>query len=556
MERKIPQNLYLPSSQPPEHHLPHPYRHPLLSETFTHNPLFQNSDISIESAFSNLTISPDFRSHGQMPSSLGPPPTHDGVSSPNSNSFTTFFGENQQPAFRAWAHSSNNGGANGPSFLGAHQDLHVGPKRTEFYGSGPFFAAGDHPLKSMYHQRRDFSDAAPRGCEFRYLHGKQLLSRKADFGFPISPSPEQGNFPLPSSFEGHQLRTFCSPRASVYNKQHLGQWQQELTVENLRGKIVPLARDQLWSDILKLKLEEGMDEREIETVLSEVMEFLYELMKNQFGSQFFEKLFVFCNEEQRTRIIFALTKFPFKLINVCVNSNGAKAMNTLLEKLTSSQQISLVMSALSPAAIALANDPSGQHVLIYCVKHFSGEYNEHLLNEIADNCLKLATNRSGCCVLQSCVENHHGEARERLISVIIANAVHLAGDPFGNYVVQHLLGLRIPEVAADLYKRFQGYFASLSCNKYASNVVEKILFHSGEMFAASITMELLTSPYAAKLLVDPFGNFVIQSALKNSKGHAHDALRNLIQVNTASMQSNLYGRKILEYLEKSRQRNA
>ncbi|KZV54546.1 pumilio8, chloroplastic [Dorcoceras hygrometricum] len=260
-----------------------------------------------------------------------------------------------------------------------------------------------------------------------------------------------------------------------------------------------------------------MDDREIEILLSEVMEFLFELMKNQFGSQFFEKLFVFCNEEQRTRIILALTKFPFKLINVCVNSNGAKAMSTLLEKLTTPQQISLVMSALSPAAIALANDSSGQHVIIYCVKHFSGEYNEHLLNEIADNCLKLATNRSGCCVLQSCVENHHGEARDRLLREIIANAVHLAGDPFGNYVVQHLLGMRIPEVAENLYKRFQGYFASLSCNKYASNVVEKILFHSGEVLAASITMELLTSPYATKLLVDPFGNFVIQSALKNSK---------------------------------------
>ncbi|XP_075483428.1 pumilio homolog 12-like isoform X2 [Primulina tabacum] len=299
-----------------------------------------------------------------------------------------------------------------------------------------------------------------------------------------------------------------------------------------------------------------MNELEIETVLSKVMEFLYELMKNQSGSQFFEKLFVFCNEEQRTRIILALTKFPLKLVNVCINSYGAKAMNTILEKLTEPQQISLLMSALSPAAIALANDPSGQHVIIYCVKHFSGEYNEHLLNDIADNCLKLATNRSGCCVLQSCVENHHGEARDRLISEIIVNAVHLAGDPFGNYVVQHLLGMRIPDVAADLYKRFLGYFASLSCNKYASNVVEKFLFHSGQMHAASITMELLTSPYATKLLVDPFGNFVIQSALKNSKGHAHDALRKLIQMNAASMRSNLYGRKILEYLEKRKQHNA
>lgn len=72
------------------------------------------------------------------------------------------------------------------------------------------------------------------------------------------------------------------------------------------------------------------------------------------------------------------------------------------------------------------------------------------------------------------------------------------------------------EVTKYLLKRFQGGFVSLSCNKYASNVVEKLL-QSGEEISGAIIMELLRSSNASMLLVDPFGNFVIQTALSASR---------------------------------------
>lgn len=87
---------------------------------------------------------------------------------------------------------------------------------------------------------------------------------------------------------------------------------------------------------------------------------------------------------------------------------------------------------------------------------------------------------------------------------------------YRNYVVQHLLGLRMQEVTKYLLQRFQGRFLHLSCNKYASNVVEKML-ESGEECCTTILLELLSNPNASMLLLDPFGNFVIQSALSSSK---------------------------------------
>lgn len=49
-------------------------------------------------------------------------------------------------------------------------------------------------------------------------------------------------------------------------------------------------------------------------------------------------------------------------------------MQKLLDNLSTPQQRSLILSAITPVAVALANDQSGQHVIQYCVKTFSIEY--------------------------------------------------------------------------------------------------------------------------------------------------------------------------------------
>lgn len=86
-----------------------------------------------------------------------------------------------------------------------------------------------------------------------------------------------------------------------------------------------------------------------------------------------------------------------------------------------------------------------------------------------------------------------------------------------NYVVQHLLGMNFPEATAEIMRQFRGRFVSLSCNKFASNVVEKFLVLSGENISTVIILELLQN--ASMLFLDPYGNFVIQKALSVSQVH-------------------------------------
>lgn len=86
-----------------------------------------------------------------------------------------------------------------------------------------------------------------------------------------------------------------------------------------------------------------------------------------------------------------------------------------------------------------------------------------------------------------------------------------------NYVVQHILKLKLPEITEKLLAQFEGSYMALSCNKYGSNVVECCLLTTRKEQSTQIIMELLRNPHSSMLLVDPFGNFVIQKALSVSQ---------------------------------------
>lgn len=86
-----------------------------------------------------------------------------------------------------------------------------------------------------------------------------------------------------------------------------------------------------------------------------------------------------------------------------------------------------------------------------------------------------------------------------------------------NYVVQYILDLKIPLATANLVSQFEGKYVQLSVQKFSSNVVEKCLKTFGEDDRATIIIELLSVSHFDQLLQDPYANYVIRSAIENSK---------------------------------------
>ncbi|KAL6008147.1 Pumilio 12 [Asimina triloba] len=162
------------------------------------------------------------------------------------------------------------------------------------------------------------------------------------------------------------------------------------------------------------------------------------------------------------------------------------------------------------------------------------------------HCAELATDRHGCCVLQKCLQHLDGGQKHRLMSEITSNALSLSQDPFGNYVVQFIIDQGVQWATADVLDQLEGSYGHLSMQKYSSNVVEKCLKSAGPDHLAGIIQELINSPQLGEILQDPFGNYVVQSALNESEGAAiRVALVESIRPHVPALRSSPFGKKVL-----------
>ncbi|KAL3614264.1 hypothetical protein CASFOL_042338 [Castilleja foliolosa] len=314
------------------------------------------------------------------------------------------------------------------------------------------------------------------------------------------------------------------------------------SLSELRGKIALAAKDQMGCRFLLKKLEEE-DINDINLIFSELKDNICDLMVNQFGNYIVQKLFSLCDGEQRNQLLCLLINDERGFEDICTNSHGTRAVQKLLEHLTTPEQRTHVVQVLRRIALALINNINGQHVIVHYLKYFTSEEKKHILNIVVDNCQVIARDKSGCCVLQQCLSD--GEMRDRLLPLVTSDAHRLSEDPYGNYVVQFILGLKIDHVTKAIMGRLSGNFVWLSMNKYASNVVEKILKQSEGDEALIIVKELITGDKFLRVLQDPYGNYVAQSALTASRGPVQRAMCSLVFDNYPYLHSHPHGKRVL-----------
>ncbi|XP_022741112.1 putative pumilio homolog 7, chloroplastic [Durio zibethinus] len=288
------------------------------------------------------------------------------------------------------------------------------------------------------------------------------------------------------------------------------------------GSIYYMAKDQNGCRFLQSIFEEGSC-LDVQIIFNEIIDNIVELMMDPFGNYLVQKLMDVCSEEQRLQIVLMVTKEAGQLVRISLNTYGTRVVQKLIETLKSRQQISLIKSALKPGILDLIKDLNGNHVLQRCLQCLDDEDNKIIFDAAAKFCVDIATHRHGCCVLQRCVAHSNAQHRDKLITQISRNGLLLAQDPFGNYVVQYIIELKVPSAVGNLLSQFKGHYVQLSMQKFSSHVVEKCLKHFAES-RSQIIRELISVVHFEQLLQDPFANYVIQSALVVTKGPLHASL--------------------------------
>ncbi|XP_062198068.1 pumilio homolog 12-like [Phragmites australis] len=316
------------------------------------------------------------------------------------------------------------------------------------------------------------------------------------------------------------------------------------SIDEVVGRICIVAKDQNSCRFLQSVFTGGSQE-DAEKVFAEIIDHIGELMVDPFAHYLVQKILEECSHDQRMRIIFEITKVPVELLKVSCNMHGTRVVQKVIETLNTSDQALKVVSALRPGAMHLMTDPHGSHVVQRCLQQLLPEHKAFLLEAAASHHLQLATDRHGCCVLQKCIEHSNDSQKYSLLSNIISDARRISEDQYGNYVIQFILNLKIEWATVKVVDALEGHFGTLSMQKCGSHVVEYCLKLAPQLVCDRVINELMNDPKLPHIMLDQYGNYVIQTALKQCKGALYAAFVEAIRPHAAVLQSNMFGKRVL-----------
>ncbi|TYH10094.1 hypothetical protein ES288_A07G151100v1 [Gossypium darwinii] len=225
-------------------------------------------------------------------------------------------------------------------------------------------------------------------------------------------------------------------------------------------------------------------------------------------------------------------------------SCSIKKLITVLEK---SPLITYVIKALSDTFEKLMMDPIGHYVIFECLDVLDSQTNDPLNIQAMKQCLELVRHEQGSVSMSGFVTRIKGPRRDQLLNLISRNSAFLAQDPTGNYVVQCVIQLQNPAMNDQIFRNLEGYYVKLSTTKTGSYVVEHCFLSSG---LDRVINELLRSDRLVSVAKDRYGNYVVQTALKESKKREislHGRLVVKLEQHFKCLQHG-YGRNVLSVL--------
>ncbi|EGE03881.1 RNA-binding protein [Trichophyton equinum CBS 127.97] len=354
--------------------------------------------------------------------------------------------------------------------------------------------------------------------------------------FGMAPQP-----PQPNNFG----RFAESPRSATQNRRN-GDSENPLNrfgnvpLENYSGEIYGMCKDQHGCRYLQRKLEEGVPEH-VQIIFRETQIHVVELMTDPFGNYLCQKLLEFTNDEQRTGLINIAAPH---LVQIALNQHGTRALQKMIEFISTPEQIQTVIHALSGQVVELVQDLNGNHVIQKCLNRLSAPDAQFIYDAVGKECVAVGTHRHGCCVLQRCIDHASGDQRAKLIEQITKSSYSLVQDPFGNYVIQYILDLGEPLFTGPLCATFQGSIPALSKQKFSSNVIEKCIRTSDFNMRRAFIKEMLSPHELPNMLRDSFANYVIQTAMDFADPESRNTLIEAVRPLLPGIRSQPHGRRI------------
>ncbi|KAH6653979.1 armadillo-type protein [Truncatella angustata] len=300
-----------------------------------------------------------------------------------------------------------------------------------------------------------------------------------------------------------------------FRKSHRNNKHYEL--KDIFGHVVEFSGDQHGSRFIQEKLKSAnSDEKDL--VFQEIKSNAVQLMKDVFGNYVIQKFFEHGSQVQKT----VLTKaMKGKVADLSKQLYACRVVQTALEHVLVDQQEDII-EEIKPHLETIVKDNNGNHVVQKCMSVAPRVILPFIMATFRGSIRSISTNQFGCRVIQRIIDYGTLEEKRELMAEIHACAVPLIMDMFGNYVAQWVFESKdAPQEDKDRFANVVvEHLIEFSTNKCASNVVEKCLEFGTVDYRRAILTKLITADSKGrspldKIMLDQFGNYVIQKGIKH-----------------------------------------
>ena len=297
---------------------------------------------------------------------------------------------------------------------------------------------------------------------------------------------------------------------------------------NIKQQLCHLIKTQTGSKILQNYLKKTPPQI-IHLLYNEINTKLNILLLDPYANYFCLKLFCFLNENDRISFLSLIVK------NISIFSTNKIAtypIQYIVTHLNSKIEMQIIIHQINKNLMKLALDIYGTHVIEKILISFDKELCNEIFNFITDNFIFLSNHVNGLCLVKKIlIIQYQNNSYSNLKEIIINKCSELIENPYGNYALQIVIDNWNNNDLFDIFKQFFGHLTELSSMKYASNVIERFIEKNEEFLNEYILEICVKKNTIGTLIKNSFGNYVIQTALKHSKGKFKIILINSIENN-------------------------
>ena len=316
------------------------------------------------------------------------------------------------------------------------------------------------------------------------------------------------------------------------NNNNFGMNPSSDSTDDLLKNVNNYIKDQTGCRFIQKKIDENP------MISNKLFEILYQdlspMCRDLFGNYVVQKILENINPKYLIKFIELISK---DFLNLAMSTYGTRVIQKILEivaiksnvninldKEIHEQCFKLINNHITKNIVELSSNNNSSHIIIKYVNEIRYPRNIQLFNEVYKNFIPLCKDKHGCCVIQKCIDLGSPEQKNKLLELSNLNCSGLISDQFGNYVIQFVVGLNTKIVNQKVYQVLKNNLCLLCKEKYASNVIEKFLANKSEESQEIINILLKDEKMLHELIIDQFGNYIIQRILVLVEGENRSLL--------------------------------